>query len=189
MTNDLNQQRKSLEDSFFGQSDEGLIAELEAAITEGQDKQERIEMFGVSDANVVRRLKDLGLGNKALAAVSLVPLVQVAWADGKIQSNERNALLSAAERAGLPPGGIAYKVFKGWLSEPPAEDQIQLWKDYVKAVTNELDAEQREFMKQEFLGRAEQIAAAAGGILLRIGSVSKSEQAVLDDLASVFTDG
>ena len=186
MSKELDRFNSKLQDVFFAQTDAVLAAELESAISEGEHPQKMVDAFDVADEQVVQQLKALGLGDKTLAAISLVPLIQVAWADGKLQDNERKALFDAALQHGFKEWSPSFRIFKTWLRSPPPSHLAEAWKAYMRALTAEFDREQKDFVKQQFLDRAERIAAAAGGILLRIGSISEAEQAVLDDLASVF---
>jgi len=45
-----------------------------------------------------------GISPDTIAAVSLIPLVAVAWADKKLEAKERDAILNAATEAGISAG-------------------------------------------------------------------------------------
>ncbi|MFT5525514.1 MAG: hypothetical protein ACI9G1_001818 [Pirellulaceae bacterium] len=185
MTDQFDQHAESLNDAFFSLDDDVLADELESAIAAGKLTQQRIQKFGITDERVIEQIEALALGEHTFAALSLVPLVAVAWADGQIQASEREALLQLAEDKGMKEWSIAFAAFRRWLQSPPPAELVATWKQAIKSLTAKLDGEQKEYMKSEFLCRAEQIAAAAGGVL-RIGSVSEQEQAVLSDLAATF---
>ena len=51
------------------------------------------------DAESVRELASLGLDKRNYKAVCLLPLVEIAWADGVVQPGERTAILKAARLA------------------------------------------------------------------------------------------
>jgi hypothetical protein len=55
---------------------------------------------GITDDALLDKLVALNLHGETLAALSLDPLVMVAWADGHIDKGERIALLSAASGGG-----------------------------------------------------------------------------------------
>lgn len=65
------------------------------------------------------KLAGLNIPSETLAAISLVPLVMVAWADGGIDQKERAAVLSAAAEEGLAKGGASYELLGEWLAERP----------------------------------------------------------------------
>jgi uncharacterized membrane protein YebE (DUF533 family) len=56
---------------------------------------------GITDDAVLDRLAAFNLGADTLAALSVAPLVVVAWADGGIDDKERSAVLAGAAEAGL----------------------------------------------------------------------------------------
>jgi uncharacterized membrane protein YebE (DUF533 family) len=64
-------------------------------------------------------LKELRVPREAYRIVSLLPLVYVAWADGKIQSQERNLILSIAKDRGLLENG-GEQALERWLSDRPS---------------------------------------------------------------------
>ena len=69
-------------------------------------------------------LKELRVPREAYRVVSLLPLVYVAWADGRIQRSERDLILHIArERGMLDHGGE--DALSRWLSEPPSKQQLQ----------------------------------------------------------------
>src|SRR4030095_2790447 len=130
----------------------------------------------------------VGLGLKAntIAALSLVPLIEVAWADGEIQDNERNAILQGAHGKGLEVGSDGYDLLQSWLKKQPKGDLFDAWQAYIKALTGQLNDEQNKLLKNQIVGFAKMVAAAAGGFL-GIGKVSASEEKVLARIESAFT--
>ena len=60
------------------------------------------------------------------------------------------------------------------------------WKDYVNALCSTLSTNARHVLKETVLGRAYQVAEAAGGFLGLSSKVSRSEQAMLDELERAF---
>ncbi len=69
-------------------------------------------------------LKELGVEKRAARVLGLLPLVYVAWADGKIQRGERESILRAAnEMKWLDGGGDA--VLERWLTTRPTEAQLK----------------------------------------------------------------
>jgi len=136
---------------------------------------------------VLGRLLDLGVGGDTLAALSLVPLVEVAWADGNVDAREREAILAAAAASGLAREGAGGRLLDGWLARAPGSDMLDAWRDYVAGVCATLSGDEKRTFKQELLGRARAVAEAAGGFLGLGDKVSDSERAVLEDLERAFS--
>ena len=59
-------------------------------------------MPAVADDAVLEKLANFGMDASTLAALSLAPLVLVAWADGEVDAKERDAVLAAAAEVGQP---------------------------------------------------------------------------------------
>src|SRR5271169_2906582 len=60
-----------------------------------------------------------------LVLLTLLPAIQVAWADGAVQERERRVILQLAEREGLAGDAPAMARIKRWLEAPPPDDEIK----------------------------------------------------------------
>jgi len=181
----FDERRKALEESFFYKQNKDKLAAFKAKRAQAGRVEALASASGLEDTSVLEALDELGVTPIALAAIRLVPLVAVAWADGKLDDRERSAILSAAGEAGIQGDSEAGALLEGWLSEPPEADLVSTWKAYVESLKGTLQVNALASLKEDAIGGARNVAEAAGGIL-GIGSVSESEKAVLQDLASVF---
>jgi len=148
-------------------------------------KDELRKASGMTDDAVLEKLVALGLRANTIAALSLVPLIQVAWADGKIQDNERTAILQGAHGKGLEAGTAGYELLQSWLARPPQAELLEAWEAYIKSLTAQLNDEQNRLLKNQIVGFAKMVAGAAGGFL-GIGRVSASEEKVLHRIEAAF---
>ena len=180
----LGDRGKALEEIFFAKENEKLRQALQEKDAEKSKKEALSAASGITDDAVLEQLIALGMSSDTLAALSLVPLVEVAWADGTVDESERSAILSAAEDSGLSSESAA--LLDGWLIIPPRGEVLLAWKDYVSALTSTMDAEARDKLKQELLSRARTVAEAAGGFL-GIGKISSEEEEKLEELARTFS--
>jgi len=73
-----------------------------------------------------------------------------------------------------------------WLKEKPGSALMDAWRKYARAIYEELTEEERALMRISIVGRAREVAEAAGG-LLGVGSISPKEKAVLKELEKVFS--
>jgi hypothetical protein len=173
---------KAMEESFFAKQNEALRQRLRESEETQTKKRALSAASGITDDALLDKLVALNLQGDTLAALSLVPLVVVAWADGRIDSGERTAVLSAANSERLHKDETSYQLLEQWLANPPPPDLLVKWKAYIQALSATLDNEARQTLKSAILDRAREIANAAGGFL-GIGSrVAKAEKAVLEDL-------
>ncbi len=177
-----------LEDEFFHRVDQKLMAELRAKMQADADKQQLQASCGFRDPTILDELVGLGFRSESIVALSLVPLVQVAWADGKVDEAEREAVLRAAETNDCPAGSASFQLLEHWLAERPSQTLVETWRDYVNDLRGRMSSESFTSLGDDVRNRAEQIAAAAGGIL-GIGKISAKEQAVLADIRTTFQTG
>ncbi|MBW2229457.1 MAG: hypothetical protein JRG92_10680 [Deltaproteobacteria bacterium] len=179
---------KTLTDSFYKGLDREAIL---AAIRQNKKTLSAREMvaavWGISDDAVLGKLVDLGLTSDTVAAISLTPLVAVAWADGKLDKKERAAVLEAAREYGLEPGDVSYLLLEGRLAERPDPELMDTWRNYIRMMSKILDTESLCTLRGELIARARQVAEASGGILGLGSKISKSELALLDELEQAFS--
>lgn len=174
----LDDRRKALEEAFFARENAELTRRLHAP--EGQ--KELSGASAIQDPAVLARLEAHGIGTNALAALSLVPLVLVAWADGTPDPEERTAILAAAAEAGIPAGTAAHALLDAWLARHPPQDLIATWSDYVHA----LAPEARAALHKDVMARAHRVAESSGGFLGLTSKVSATEKAMLKRLEDAF---
>lgn len=181
----FDERRHALEESFFYKKDQELLEQYRAKLNQDHEKTELAEITGIHDEAVLNELLALKIGPQTIAALALVPLVQIAWADGSVQAQEREAILKAAEKSGVRPGTPARAILETWLEDEPEDDLVQAWHDYVRELCKSLDGGARSALKADLIGRATEVAKSAGGIL-GVGAISAPEKKVLDDLAKSF---
>ncbi len=182
----LGDRKKALEDSFFDRQNKELLRKMRSELEKKEALVALAQVSGISDERTLSKLVDLGLGADTWAALSLVPLVEVAWADGSVEEAERRAVLSAAEANGVTSGSTSHALLETWLKERPDARLLGAWGQYIVAVCAQLDAAQRSALEHEILGRARAVAEAAGGILGLVHKISAKEQAVLTQLEKPF---
>ncbi len=180
----LGDRGKALEEMFFAQESENLRKALQDKEEVKNKKEVLSAASGITDDAVLEQLVALDIRSDTLAALSLVPLVEVAWADGTMDDNERSAILSAAEESGI--GDESTALLDGWLVTQPSSEVLSVWKDYVSALTSTMDTAARDKLEQEILSRARTVAESAGGIL-GIGTISREEENKLEELARAFS--
>jgi hypothetical protein len=182
----LGDRRKALEEEFFAKQNQRLLRQLRETTAVQAKKEALATASGITDEAVLEQLAAVDLSSETLAALSLVPLVEVAWADESLDARERTALLEAAEQAGISKGSASYQIIEEWFRERPSAHLFAAWKAYVDALSRTLDVRAKQALKEEVLGRARMVAEAAGGFLGLGKRISNAEQAVLTELERAF---
>ena len=180
----LDDRRRALEEAFFAKQD----AVLRQRLAEPAEVRARKEAFsavsGITDTAVLDALVKLDISAETLAAIALVPLVAVAWADGSVDAKERAAVLRAAAEGGLKPEGHA--MLEKWLQAAPPASLVDAWKGYIATITASMDHASRRALQGPIIDRARTVALAAGGFLGIGLRISDAEEKVLADLAKAF---
>lgn len=142
----------------------------------------------ITELKVLTELVDCGIRADSLNVITLVPLVEVAWANGFIQRKERLTILAAAESLGANPDSPSFKLLGEWLQQRPVPTLLTTWKDYIGAVQLILSDEAFACLRDSTIARTMAVAKSAGGFFGG-GAISKAQRAVIDDLTQVFDQG
>jgi hypothetical protein len=179
------QREIGLEEAFFLERDQQLMDKLRDELAALETQQKLSHVTGIAEEHVLINLVQAGVRPESLTAVMLVPLVEVAWCDGSVAQGERDAVLNAAVAQGIHPHSAAYGLLKSWLDNRPDPKIIIGWKEYVHELAKITPRETIAAMKKNMLDRAHRVAAAAGGFL-GLSTVSRHEQAKIDELAKAW---
>jgi len=177
--------RKSLEEAFFKDKDKQLMEKMRLELSALEEKKQLAHVSGIVEERVLDNLVKAGVTAETLAAVSLIPMVEIAWVDGSVTPEERDAVLNAAAAQGVKPDTASYEILRAWLKERPDSHVIAAWKDYVREASRLMPKDTVAAMKKAMIDRATRVAEAAGGFL-GMATISKSERAAIDEFAKAF---
>ena len=135
------------------------------------------ERAGIVDDAIVRRLLALGYTDETVILIRLIPLIAVAWADGSVSENERDAIRAEAQAQGIQAGTSAERQLTEWLTTAPPEPLQDASVQILAASANGDLA--------GVLTACRKVASASGGFF-GFGAISRREQDVLDRLANAF---
>jgi len=186
MSKNIFKDRESaLEYEFFHRVDDELLARLKAKLDFEQQEHALADATGIKDEAVLAELVELGISSETIFALSLLPLVLVAWADGTIEDREREAILQAAHTAGHERDNASHQLIEEWLNHEPADNIKTAWKDYVNAICNTVSTNTQMMIEKDVLERSRKVAESAGGIL-GFHKTSDAQQAMLKEIAAAF---
>lgn len=142
----------------------------------------------MTDAELHKALADLGIDRDTWRAALLLPLVQVAWADGAVQPAERVHILEVADRSGLletPAGEVLHR----WLDHPPTPETLVLGRQVLTALVQrhrgpgaELDASDLRALEAQ----CHEVARAAGGLFDLMFTVDRRESEAIREIAAAL---
>ena len=154
MANDTLGGAKTLLDVFFHEQDQHLLNAFRERLERTDRRTQLAQVSGIHDEAVLDRLIELDIGPETLAAMAVVPLICVAWADGKVQEIERQAILAAAQAAGVQPQNGRYPLLEYWLNERPDAELLEAWEHYIQHLCQRLDEHEIGELRRDLLDRA-----------------------------------
>ena len=93
----------------------------------------------------------------------LVPLVHVAWAEGRVTKRERELIFAAAKRRGIGEDSKAYGRLNDWVDFHPTEEFYMSSLMRLSKEMGDLPAEERALLRLDLLSDCVNIAEASGG--------------------------
>lgn len=181
----LSERGHSMEEEFFRREDAKLLEKLRALKNAETTRESLGKATGITDKVVLDKLMALKIGGETAAALSVLPFVEVAWADGTIDAKEREALVAHAKTKGFTPGTTEYALLEEWLVKRPEPRFFAAWTELVHGLCARLNANEIAQLRTTLVERARSVAQASGGVL-GIGKVSAAETAMLTKLERVF---
>jgi len=138
----------------------------------------------MTDDELRAELRSLNIDEDSWRTVLLLPLVHVAWADGKIQPQEAERIRQAALEMGVPESGL--KRVRAWLQTRPNDASLMHSKRLIVALAQRhrgLGADLSSDTPSRVLALCEQVAESAGGLFDLAFTVDANERRVLTELA------
>jgi hypothetical protein len=186
MDDPIHERGKAIEDLFFAARDQQLLARLREEMASEESREALAGASGVSDPAVLDALLAIEVSPETLTSIGLIPLVAVAWADSVMAEAEKNAILQAADIAGIKIGTASHALLETWLTTAPKPELLAGWKSYIHSLKCTLEPEALFQLKTFILDRAENVAQSAGSFLGLGSKISDSERDVLDELVQAF---
>jgi hypothetical protein len=173
---------RSLEEDYFRKKDRELIDKMRKAAAAEQARSEMGQKVGITDPALLAELEALGFTPDTVVLLPLVPLLQVAWAEGGISSAERALIVQLARSRGIADGSAADRQLGDWIAANPGEKVFAQATRLIRAML-ETSAGEQTVTADDIVKQAEAIAAASGGIL-GINRISAEERQLLASLAA-----
>lgn len=139
----------------------------------------------MNDLELIAKLQRLGLDAESFRAVALLPLIQVAWADARIQPQERKAILLIAKGHDLLVGR-AEEVVQQWLAQRPNDEHFALGREVLATLAHRkegLGADMPESVTDTVVELCSVVAESAGGLFGMMWTTSAAERKAIRQIA------
>ena len=182
-TDGITDEVRKREEEYFRRKDRELIERMRQQ-TEAASARQAIESAtGIHDPESLRDLEALGFTPRTITLLPLVPVLQVAWAEGSVTSAERELILNLARARGIEAGSDADAQLQEWLDRRPPNDVFAKAGRLIGAMLDHPEGAEMHVSAADLLKYCEQIAHASGGVF-GFGSVSAEEKVALQEVAS-----
>ena len=182
---ELKDRGHALEGAFFRDLNQQLIEKMNAKAEREQTLAELSNATGIQDQAALGRLADSGVTAGTLAALVCVPLIHVAWADNSLDAGEKEAVIKAAQEAGVADGTPAAQLLMSWLDKGRDEGLFANWTGYIAALKPHLSPDQFIAMRDKVIGNCHAVAQASGGIF-GFGTESGTEKHAIRAVRAAF---
>jgi len=181
MANDEHFGKRDQEEDYFRKQDRELVERMRKAAAESEALKPLGAESGIQDPDVLRDIAELGFTADTVILLPLVPILQVAWAEGGISPAERKLILDFARLRGITEGSPADQQLADWLKLQPAPEVFSRGDRLVAAMLAAGAAPTHDLSADDLVKYCESIAAASGGIL-GIGKVSAVERSAIEEI-------
>lgn len=173
------------EEKYFARTEadkrKALRHDLGKAAEELQESRKIAEKIGTGNEELVGRLRSLGFDGETAQVFDLLPLIHVAWADGKIERNERGLIFKVLEQRGVAKGSESWELIGALLDEEPSA----AFMDETLALLRDLAAS-KPGVQSSVLDLCLMVADASGGILGFGNKVSDEEKELIRHIAETL---
>jgi hypothetical protein len=174
--------QRAMESSYFQKKDQELIEKLRQRAALDEERRKLSEELGNLDEELIDALQNLGFTRETLPLLHLSPLVQMAWAEGKVTDSERKLIFEIAEKHGISKGTPAYQKLDEWLESQPPEQFFEHARTAIYLVNQTLPPDKQVVTTGDILAYCTRIAEASGGILGIGNKVSPEERGLLEKI-------
>ena len=171
------------EEEYFRRKDRELLERMRDAAAAADTRKSLENATGIHDAAQIEELQALGFTPDTLALLPLVPVLQVAWAEGGVSGAERAMIVDLARSREIAAGSAADAQLQEWLDRRPSEETFRKASRLIGAMLDQPAGAEMQVSADDLLKYCEQIAQASGG-LFGIGSVSAEEKSALQQIAA-----
>ncbi|MBX7222122.1 MAG: TerB family tellurite resistance protein [Blastocatellia bacterium] len=178
--------KKSKEEEYFHKKEQELVAKMRERTAKETQLKALGEAVGVADEDVLTLLQDLGFSRETVSILHLVPLIQVAWADGSVTSQERNLINQLAAQRGITPDSPASVQLNQWLTVQPSKTFFETSLRIIHFVLDHTTKESEKENPSDLVGFCLRVAKASGGFLGFGHKISEEEQEVLSKISETL---
>jgi hypothetical protein len=141
----------------------GLPVAAQNSPVHAESASDRIIGLDARGTKLLAKLEVLGFNHETVKLLHLLPLVQTAWADNRVDPREMALILDLSRQRGVLPGSPSEQVLSEWLRKRPANELFREGLGLINEILCSRPAEVRRKMTGEIVELCARVAAASGG--------------------------
>lgn len=181
----MDNEKRDLEEEYFRKQDQELIEKMRRAAAADEARRALGAQSGISDPALLREIEQLGFTPDTVGLLPLVPILQVAWAEGGVSPEERRLLVEVARTRGIVEGSPADRQLSDWMAQMPPQEVFARATRLIGAMLSAHSPADSAFTADDLVKYAEIIASASGGIF-GMNKISKEERAAIAQLQAAL---
>jgi hypothetical protein len=176
----------ALEEEYFRKKNRELVEKMRQAAAAESVRADMQRTTGLSDPAVLQELQEIGFTPDTVSLLPLVPVIEVAWAEGGITAAERDLIVKLARSRGIEDPSPASQQLNQWMASRPDSVVFERAGHLIAAMLDSgSDEARRGLTADELVAYCEKIAGASGGIFgTGLRSITSEERALLTRIAS-----
>lgn len=155
--------KRTQEEKYFRQKEQEFIERIDLLTALEGERQDMAQVIGVADEEILREIQESGFTCETVKLLYLVPIVQIAWAEGKVTNRERKLIFEAARAQGIEENRLAYQKLSEWLMERPSEEFFDKSLHLIRMILQILPREKQQDSKVNLFSHCTEVAEASGG--------------------------
>jgi hypothetical protein len=188
----LKEKERGEEAQYFRLKDQELIQKLREKAHTDELSRRLAEKLQVGDPALLDKIIAQGVTQETGPAFLLAPLIQIAWAEGRVTPEERDEILKIARQRGIEDDSPAHVQLLEWLAKRPPDELFEASEMSFKLGLSVLPPTERDARIKELVSQCRRVAAASGGsglarMLGLAHAVSQQEEIVLAAITARLT--
>jgi hypothetical protein len=161
--------------------------DVNALDTRGSERRTMAAILGVAETDcTLTELQECGFDPCTVSLLELLPVVELAWADGEISARDRRILEGAAARRSAIRGRACTQLSL-WLSRRPPDAMFRLGRRALRELLHQSTHHDVEGLRSALLADCALVMPGTGGLLREEQAPSSEQQALLSELIQELT--
>jgi len=182
------ERERGLEEGYFLKREQELIEKMRQRVALERERSQLADKIGVTNDEILQALQDLGYNSETIKLLHLMPLVHIAWADGKVSDRERKVILEAARASGIAEASDAERDLERLLHERPSNEFMDAQFMAIRAIMQAVPEDSQKAMRENLTTYCTALASLSKGFFALEPRVSSAEREALARVIHELTE-